>query len=170
MSRPNPKIVTRADHAIIQQKINVADPEDYAVVIQKGKGFWQKSIHVFARQPMEKEVQTYEETSSRLKFRGQKAEMEGAPLRAAAELYNKLISRTYDVLIGLKKHDQLDRQQSMQLISPIIKREAIREFIAEVYSASRMDEAEGISEGSDDDSEEDAPMPTTTPSVDTTER
>lgn len=149
--RSNPKIVTRAEHAIIQSKIKLTGTEDYAVVIQKGKGFWNKSIHVFSRQPAPRELQTFEETSSRLKFKGQKAEMEGSPIIAANDLYNRLIVRAYDVLVGMTSHDELDAQRCRDLIPPLVKREAIREFTAEVYSASRMEEAEGISEGKDDE-------------------
>jgi hypothetical protein len=154
-ARPkNPKIVTRADHELIQQHIHLTGTEDYAVVIQKGKGFWNKSIHVFGRQPATRELQTFEESSSRLKFKGQKAEMEGSPIFAASELYNRLIVRAYDVLVGLKKYEQMNTQQCKDLITPLVKREAIREFTAEVYSASRMEEAEGISEGDDADDDE----------------
>jgi hypothetical protein len=155
--RSNPKIVTRADHAIIQSKIHLQGTEDYAVVIQKGKGFWNKSIHVFSRQPSQRELQTFEETSSRLKFKGQKAEMEGSPIFAAAELYNRLIDRVYDVLVGVQSHERMNSEQARTFVPPLVKREAIREFTAEVYSASRMEEAEGISEGKDDeDAEPDA--------------
>jgi hypothetical protein len=156
--RSNPKIVTRAEHAIIQAKLKLNGTQDYAVVIQKGKGFWNKSIHVFSRQPSTRELQTFEESSSRLKFKGQKAEMEGSPIAAASELYNRLIDRAHDVLIGLQTHEQLNSQQCRDLIPPLVKREAIREFTAEVYSASRMEEAEGVSEGADEaEADEDNP-------------
>ena len=105
--RKSAKIVTRHDHTLIQQKCQLTGSEDYAVVIQKGKGFWNKSVHVFSRQPTLKELQEYEESSSRLRFKGQKAEMEGSPIAAASDLYNKLVERVYDVLVGLKSHDKL---------------------------------------------------------------
>lgn len=143
--RRNPKIVTQEDHAIIQQKCGITGDEDYAVVLQKGKGFWKKSIHVFARQPNSKELQAYEDSSSKLKFRGQKAEMEGSPLKASEWLYNLLIVRAYDVVVGLKTHEQLDKAAAARMVPPLVKREAIRELSAEVYSASRMEEAEGVS-------------------------
>ena len=67
---------------------------------------------------------------------------------------NRRVS-TYDVLVGLHSHDKMNSQQSRDLVPPLVKREAIREFTAEVYSASRMEEAEGISEGKDDAEDED---------------
>jgi hypothetical protein len=153
--RKSAKIVTRHDHTLIQQKCQLTGSEDYAVVIQKGKGFWNKSVHVFSRQPTLKELQEYEESSSRLRFKGQKAEMEGSPIAAASALYNKLVERTYDVLVGLKSHDKFSAEQARTFVPPLVKREAIREFTAEVYSASRMDEAEGIETGVDDDKDDD---------------
>lgn len=155
--RKNPKIVTREDHALIQQKCELQGSEDYAVVIQKGKGFWNKSVHVFSRQPTTKELQEFEESSSRLKFKGAKAEMEGSPIIAASNLYNRCIARVYDVLIGLKSHDRLEAQQARDMVPPLVKREAVREFTAEVYSASRMEEAEGVEHGKDDDKDDDNP-------------
>ncbi len=152
--RKNPKIVTRAEHEIIQQKCNFQGDEDYAVVIQKGKGYWGKSVHVFSRQPTTKELQEFEEGSSRLKFKGQKAEMEGRPILAAANLYNKLIVRAYDVIVGLKTYETMTAEEARTTVPPLVKREAIREFTAEVYSASRMEEAEGVEEGKDDDKDD----------------
>jgi hypothetical protein len=153
--RKNPKIVSREEHAVIQEKCKVRPPEDYSVVLQKGKGFWNKSIHVFTRQPTAKELQDFDEQASRLKFKGQKAEMEGAPILAAANLYNRLIERAYDVLVGLESHDNLTSEQARLVVPPLVKREAIREFTAEVYSASRMEEAEGVESGSGKDDEDD---------------
>lgn len=157
---PNPKLVSPEEHAIIQRKC-IKDPatEDYVVVVQKAKGFWQKTIHVFHRQPTQKELQTYEETSSKVKFRGSKAEMEGAPLQAASSLYDKIIERAFDVWVGLQKHEQMDAATARAKVLPTMKREAIRELVAEVYSASRMEEAEGHVEAAessvtDDEKEE----------------
>lgn len=156
-ARKSPKIVSREEHAVIQEKCELTGSEDYAVVLQKGKGFWNKSVHVFSRQPTTKELQDFEEASSRLKFKGQKAEMEGSPILAASNLYNRLITRVYDVLVGLKSHDRLDAQHARDWVPPLVKREAVREFTAEVYSASRMEEAEGIETGKDDDADDENP-------------
>lgn len=153
--KKNPKIVTQEEHAIIQEKCSIQGDEDYAVVLQKGKGFWKKSIHVFARQPNTKELQQFEDSSSKLKFKGQQAQMEGSPLLAAGWLYNLLIVRAYDVLVGLKTYEQLDRPEAARLVPPVVKREAVRELVGEVYSASRMEEAEGVAEQSTEDEAKD---------------
>lgn len=158
-TRPrNSKIITKQDHETIQQKCDIDGEkgEDYAVVLQRGKGFWIKSIHVFSRHPTTKEINDYEQTASRLKFKGQKAQVEGSAINAAVAIYNVLVARSYDVLIGLKEHAQLDAELSRAKVPPMVKREAIRDLIAEVYSASRMAEMEGEDDEvlGDDDSEE----------------
>jgi hypothetical protein len=144
--RPRTKrILTRDDHARIQDQCSIDGErgEDYACVFQRGKGFGQWSIHVFTRQPTQKEIDNYEQTASKLKFKGQKAQMEGSQITAAVTLYNLLITRTYDVLVGIKSYDRLEREQTVARVPPLVKREAIRQLIGEVYSESRLAEAEG---------------------------
>jgi hypothetical protein len=143
MAKADPRIVTRADHDKIQSRIHLQDEEDYAVTIQKGKGFWVKTVHVFARRPSLKEINDYEQTASRIKFRGSKAEMEGSQIQAAVSLYNLLVARCYDVLVGMRTFPQLDAAGSRAKVDPLIKREAVRELIGEVYSATRMEESLG---------------------------
>lgn len=151
----DPRIVTREDHDLIQQRINPQEGEDYAVTVAKGKGYWVKSIHVFSRHPTQGEINAYEQTASRVKFRGQKAEIEGSQINAAVGLYDLLITRAYDVLAGLRRHEQLDREGARAKVPALTKREAIRELIGEVYSATRMEESLGGDvETDDDDSEE----------------
>lgn len=152
----NKKIITRHEHEIIQTKcsINADKGEDYAVVLQKGKGYWVKSVHVFHRHPTTKQINAYEQTASRLKFKGQKASVEGSQIDAAVQLYNELIDRAYDVLLGLKTAEHLPTEQARAVVPPLVKREAIRELIGEVYSASRMAENEGEDDTEDDDDPE----------------
>ena len=152
------RILTRDDHALIQERCNIDGErgEDYACVFQRGKGFGQWSIHVFTRQPTQKEIDNYEQTASKLKFKGQKAQMEGSQITAAVTLYNLLITRTYDVLVGIKSYDQLPREQTVAKVPPLVKREAIRQLIGEVYSESRLAEAEGAGEEGDDEADDDA--------------
>jgi hypothetical protein len=150
------RVLTREDHALIQLRcnINAESGEDYACVFLRGKGFGQWSIHVFARQPTQREIDSYEQTASRLKFKGQKAQIEGSQITAAVSLYNLIVIRTYDVLVGLKSHDTLDRELTIAKVPPLIKREAIRQLIGEVYSESRLAEAEGADENEDTDDAE----------------
>jgi len=147
--------LTRDDHAQIQDKCRVDGErgEDYAAVFQKGKGFGQWSIHVFNRHPTQKEIDTYEQTASRLKFKGQKAQIEGSQILAAVTLYNVLIDRAFDVLTGLKSHDELGTELARAKVPPLVKREAVRQLIGEVYSESRLAEAEGGDDEDDDDPE-----------------
>jgi hypothetical protein len=152
----DPRLVTRADHERIQSKISLAPNEDYAVTVQKGKGFWVKTTHVFERRPSQGEINAYEQTASRLKWRGNKAEMEGSQINAAVELYNKVISRAFDVLVGMKVVDKLDRERAREKVDPLVKREAIRELIGEVYSASRMEENLGGGPEDEDDTDPEA--------------
>lgn len=144
MARKDPRRVSREDHLKIQQMANLGPTEDYAVTVQKGKPDWVKTTHVFARRPTLQEINTYEKTASRVKFRGANAEMEGSQITAAVNLYNLIIARAYDVLVGpIKVEPELNAQQAREKVDPLIKREAIRELVGEVYSASRMEEALG---------------------------
>lgn len=149
------KVLTREDHAKIQSacKLDANKGEDYAAVFVRGKGFGQWSIHVVTRQPTQKEIDSYEQTASRLKFKGQKAQIEGSQIVAAATLYNAIIARSYDVLVGLKSHDELNAEQSRAIVPSLVKREAVRQLVGEVYGESRLAEQEGA-EDEDDDSEE----------------
>lgn len=144
MAKSDPRRVTREEHDLIQKRANLQGEEDYAVTVQKGKGYWVKTTHVFNRRPMLKEINEYEQTAGKVKFKGQNAELQGSQINAAFTLYNTLINRTYDVLVGVRVIDgPLDRVASQKQVDPLIKREAIRELIGEVYSATRMEESLG---------------------------
>lgn len=153
--KSDPRVVTRDDHERIQAAINLEGDEDYTVTIQKGKGYWVKSVHVFKRQPTAIEIHNYEQQASRVKFKGgNRAELEGSQINAAVGLYNLLIDRAYDVLVGVKKHAQLSREDAVNMVTALVKREAVRELIGETYSASRMAEAVGDDQTDDDDNPE----------------
>ncbi len=144
MAKSDPRRVSRADHDLIQSRAKIQGDEDYSVTVQKAKGFWVKTVHVFNRRPMLKEINDYEQTAGKVKFKGQNAELQGSQINAAFTLYNTLINRTYDVLVGVKVIEgPLDRVASQKQVDPLIKREAIRELIGEVYSATRMEESLG---------------------------
>lgn len=146
--RVDPRLVTRADHDRIQAAINLQGEEDYCVTVQKGKGTWVKTVHVFARGPQLHEINRYEQTASKVKFKsGGKAELEGSQITAATTLYDLLIGRAYNVVRGARVIESVDRDGARTQVPPLTKREAIRELIGEVYSASRMEEVVG----SDDD-------------------
>jgi hypothetical protein len=146
------KVLTKQDHDLIIQKIDPQGDEDYAVVLSKGKGYWNRAVHVFSRQPTTSEINEFEQTGSKLKFKGQKAQVDGSAVLAAVKLYNHLIARAYDVLVGLRTHERLDAAQACAIVTPLEKRAAITEWIGNVHGATRMAEMEG----EDDDMEEDS--------------
>ena len=148
------KLLTRQDHEQIQKLANIQGEEDYAVVISRGKGFWNRSTHVFSRQPTTNEINDFEQTGSRLKFRGQKAEVQGSAIKASVALYDKLIARAYDVLIGMRTVETMTAEEARAKVPPITKRAAITEWIGDVHGATRMAEMEGED---DDDSEDERP-------------
>lgn len=157
MALQDPRKVTRADHDLIQKKVNLKDEEDYAVTVQKGKGYWVKTTHVFNRRPMLKEINDYEQAAGKVKFRGQNASLEGSQITAASQLYNTLINRAYDVLVGVRTLDgPLSREDAQRKVDPLVKREAIRELVGEVYSATRMEESLGSEPEGDDKDEQSA--------------
>lgn len=152
------KTLNREAHLVIQEKCEISADrgEDYACVFQKGKGYGVWSIHVFSRQPTQQEIDEYEQKASKLGFKGNKAEIKGSQINAAVNLYNKIVTRAYDVLQGLREHDRLNAESARTIVPPIVKREAIRQLIAEVYSESRMAEIEGSEDEEDnkDDKED----------------
>lgn len=154
--RGSKKILTRQDHDLIQEKAQITGDEDYVVVLSRGKGYWNRSVHVFQRQPTTNELNAYEQTGSRLKFKGQKAQVDGSAVLAAVQLYDKLVARTYDVLVGLKTYDKLDGAQSRATVPALAKRAAVVEWIGDVQGATRMAEMEGEDEPVEDESEADA--------------
>lgn len=131
------------DYAKVEAAINLQNDEDYTVVFHKRHGQIRRSVHVFSRQATTKEVSAYENTASRLKFKGNKAEIEGSQTLAAEQLYNKLIARVYDLPIGRRVYGEdkpLGAEEARGIVPVLVKREAIRDFLGEVYAASRFDE------------------------------
>lgn len=155
------RVLTRTDYERIEQLCAVTDPEDYAVVTSRQRGLLVRSIHVFARQPMTKELTEYENTSSKVKFRGNKAEVEGSQLLAAKHLYDHLILRAYTVPVGSRKilgdvevdkdgkvirGKPLNREESITHVPVMLKREAVRDMVAQHWSAGQLIEMEGDDE------------------------
>lgn len=132
--------------------------EYYSVVTHKMRGRYVRSIHVFHRQPSTKELVHYEQTLSKLRMRGNRTDVEGSQTLAAKDLYNALIVRAYDVPVGwqilgeitldkdgvtLVSGKPLTREEAIEHVPPMIKREAVRDAVGEHYSESRVSEMEG---------------------------
>lgn len=140
---PKILILKPSDYEQIESKINLVGDEDYSVIAQRRLNKVYYSIHVFARQPSTKEMVEYEETTSRLKFRGTRAEIEGSQVLASKRLYDVLIVRAYDVLVNRQVIETLDRATAIEKVPILVKREAVRDFIGNVQSASSLAEDEG---------------------------
>lgn len=148
------------DYERIDRTVGLTGDEYYAVVSHRVRGRWLRSIHVFARPPMKKELIEYENAASRIKVRGRKTEFEGSQLTAASRLYDALISRVYDVPVGWRIYGEvtvddqgrilkgapLSREQAIEMVPATIKREAIRDSIGEMYSEARIADLEGEDE------------------------
>jgi|PlaIllAssembly_1097288.scaffolds.fasta_scaffold19329_3 hypothetical protein len=157
------------DYEKIDRIVGLSGEEYYSVVTHRVRGKWIRSIHVFARQPMTKELTEYENTASRIKMKGNRTEVEGSQLLAAKHLYDALISRAYDVPVGWKIYGEvdvdetgavksgkpLDRPEAVKTVPATIKREALRDTFGEVYSEARVAEMEGEDEEVKGDKEED---------------
>jgi hypothetical protein len=157
------------DYEKIDTIVGLTGDEYYSVVTHRVRGRWIRSIHVFARQPMTKELTEFENTVSRLKVRGNRTEVEGSQLLAAKHLYDALISRAYDVPVGWQIRGEvavdevghittgtpLNREMAVKLVPMTTKREALRDTFGEVYSEARVAEMEGEDEEVKSDTEED---------------
>lgn len=171
---PKSKLVlTREDYTRIEEMCNLTGDEDYAVVTTRHRGLIIRSIHVFARQPMTKELTEYENTASKVKFKGNRAEVEGSQLLAAKHLYDHLIHRAYDVPVGRQVLGELtedtsegpnkgkmtgkplDREGAIAKVPVMIKREAVRDMVAQHWSSGQLVEMEGDEEEVKGEQEED---------------
>ena len=163
-------VLKREDYERIEKLCNIQDSEDYAVVTTRQKGLIIRSIHVFARQPMTQEITEYENTASKVRFRGNKAEVEGSQTLAAKHLYDHLIARAYDVpngrrIMGEIKVDKdgkpvgkpLSREEARRDVPVLLKREAIRDMVAQHWSAGQLIDMEGEEEEIKGEQEEDRP-------------
>jgi len=142
------------EYAALDKLVGLQTGEYYAIVGSKIRGKFVRSVHVFSRQPMTKELMEYESTASRTSFKGNKAKVDGSQIQASLALYNHLIARAYDVPVGWEIFGStenggkgLDREEAKKLVPALIKREAIRDAVSEHYSESRMSELD------DDDDE-----------------
>lgn len=150
-------VLKRADYELIEKdpKVGLKDSEDYAVTTVKNHGVWVRSIHIFSRRPSAQELHKYEETASRVRLKGNKAELEGKKLVAARDLYNVLIDRVIDAQIGRKNYPLLTRDEAASNIEPLMKRAAILDMVSEVYSATQLEDREGEDASSSVDKEDD---------------
>lgn len=138
--------LTREDFEKIAEKAKLTGDENLAVVAHKNYGRIDFSVHVFERAPMPKEMINFEETSGRVKIRGNRAEVEGSNIKATMDLYKKLISRVYDLPVGFKQVPQLDRDKAIAMVPPLVMREAIREFLGSAQGATSYMEEQSESE------------------------
>jgi len=141
--------MSKEDFNKIETACEIKDTEEYSVVWHKVKGQWLRSIHVFERQPMTSELTKYEDIVSKVKVKGQKVTMEGSQVSGAKYLYDLLVQRVYDLPLGRKVIPQLNGSDAAKTVLPLVKREAIRDFIGEVYSDARMNDIEGDEEDAD---------------------
>jgi hypothetical protein len=133
--------VTPEARAKVEERIALKGDEDYALTLFKRHGDMSIITHIFSRQPTSKEISTYEDTSSRLKFRGQKAEIEGSITLASRNLYDALIDRVYDLRVGRHKWDgAIDRDTAKSYVPVLMKREAVRDFLSQVQGVREDDE------------------------------
>ncbi len=148
--------LTASDYDDIDKLTGRTEDEFYSVVTSKVRGQWVRSFHVFSRQPTTKELTEFESTSSKLKMRGQRTDVEGSQLTAFKDLYNHLIARAYNVAVGWKIIGEvkpgpdgklvgtpLSREEARGQVPAIMKREALRDVMSEHYSESRVDDLEG---------------------------
>lgn len=134
--------LTRQEYEDIEQKINLDGDEDYAVVAVEHHKLRTYGIHVFARQPSTKEMVKWEETNSKLHMKGSRASVEGSQISAAVNLYDTLIVRAYDVRVGRHVYGDkapLDIMEARKRVTPIIKREVIREFLGGVMGMTSIE-------------------------------
>lgn len=140
----------------------------YTVVTHRLRGRVIRSFHLFARQPTPAEVTKFEDTASKVKVRGRKTEFEGSSAKAFRHLYDLLILRAYNVVSGLRilgeiPDDQtvydpalgLTREQCIEKVPVVVKREALRDSMGEVYSEARINEMEGEDDEVKGDKEDD---------------
>jgi hypothetical protein len=148
--------------------IDLNSEQFYTVVTHRSRGQVVRSFHLFARQPTPTEVTKFEDTASKVKVRGRKTEFEGSQSKAFRHLYDALIVRAYNVVSGFKilgevPDDQktydpslgLNREQAIIQVPIVVKREALRDAMGEVYSEARILELEGEDDDVKGDKEDD---------------
>lgn len=159
---PSKLVLRKQDHAEIQKLISLGDNEEYSVVTHRIHGEWKRSIHVFKRLPSTPEMTEYENAVSRIRFKGAgKAETQSGAVKASETLYNKLVERVYDLPIGSRVYGEvtmapdgttsgrpLTGEEARSKVPVLVKKEALTDFVGQVYSESRLAEREG-----DDDEE-----------------
>jgi hypothetical protein len=154
---PSKLILKKEDHVKIQDLVTLQGNEEYSVVTHRIHGEWKRSIHVFKRLPSTTEMAEYENAASKVRFRGAgKAETLSGAVKASEALYNKLISRVYDLPVGTRIYGEvtierngqraglpLNEEESRQRVPILVKKEALTDFVGQVFSESRLAEREG---------------------------
>lgn len=136
-------ILKSEDYERIEKQVKLEGNEDFVVCIHRRHNKINFSIHVFDRQPMTQEIVAYEETASKMKFKGTKAQIEGSQVLASKNLYDRLISRVYDLPVGRQNYPLLMDDEARRIVPALVKREAIRDFVGGVVSANAMADSEG---------------------------
>lgn len=162
--------LTPEDYTRIDKLTGIEPSSDqfYTVVTTKQRGRAIRSIHVFSRMPTPQEVTKFEDVASKVKVRGRKTEFEGSAAKAFRHLYDALILRAYDVPSGFRILGEipegttefdpklgLSREQAIEKVPTVIKREALRDSMSETYSEARLIENEGDEEDVKDATEDD---------------
>lgn len=152
------------DYDQIDRQVGLKDEEFYAVVTTPHRGKFVRSIHVFGRQPNEKELLAFENLSSKIRIRGNRTDFEGSPLEAFARLYNLLIVRVYDVPVGsriLGEGTPLDKYEAQRMVPTMMKRRALNDTVGTHMSESQVTDMEEENEGPIDAAEGILPALTT---------
>lgn len=132
------------DYLTIEKARDIKGSEPYTVVYMPLRNKFVRSVHVFERKPSTKELTDYENATSKMRFRGNKAEIEGGAVAAAGELYRKTIGRVYDLVIDRQiVAGPIARDEAIRLVEPMVKREAIADLVGEVFRASKVAEMDG---------------------------
>jgi hypothetical protein len=143
------------DYLTIEKACDIKGSEPYAVVYMPIRNKFVRSVHVFERKPGTKELTDYENATSKMRFRGNKAEIEGGAVAAAAELYRKTISRVFDIVVDRAiLAGPIARDEAIRLVEPLVKREAIADIVGEVFRASKIAEMDGHERETADEADE----------------
>lgn len=143
----NPLKLTPEDYEKIDTAVNLQGAEVYAVTVHKHRGKYKRAIHVFERMPNEWEMQSFENTSTKVKFRGKDAEVKSSMVLASRTLYDTLITRAYDVpygprILGAEPGKPLTAEEAKKFVDVLAKREAMKELCGQVWASSNFDDDE----------------------------
>jgi hypothetical protein len=160
------------DYDAIDKVVQPKNDEYYSVVTTPHRGKYIRSIHVFHRQPSTKELLAFESLSAKIRIRGNRTDFDGSPLEAHVRLYNTLISRAYDVVVGNKVMGQviddkgdpipnarpLDVSEASKFVPDMMKRRALADVLGNHITESMATEMADDEEGPVDISDALAPL------------